>query len=563
MVFLLLYFVLGRAQNITGAEYFFNTDPGLGGGTAVALTGSDATQSYSIPLPSGMTGFNNLYMRSKNASNTWGFYNRVSFYAYAVPSQTGYKPISAAEYFIDTDPGFGSGTPLAASGTEVSQTYTAVLPTGLMGFHHLYMRAKNQDNSWAFYQRVTFYVGQIADLSIAALDGGEFFIDTDPGIGQGKQVTLTPAAGTDNYVMDLSTVNIPCGVHNFYLRVKNQNNTYSVYRLAKNVNVYDNAPPTILAKNLSLELDATGNASFTFADIDEGTKDDCSLATVTLSKTTFDCSNLGSNTVQITATDALGKVSTKDITITVLDKINPVAIAKNISLNLDANGTATITGAIINDGSTDNCSVTEMTVSKSQFDCSNLGSNEVTLTVKDAAGNTSTAVATVNVSDITAPVAIAKDISITIPFDSSSITIQAEDVNNVSTDNCSIASYLISQDTFTAVGQFDVVLTVKDASGNESTATATVTVSKGLSVDDANNAGRKMLLYPNPTSDIINIKTDKEIKSIQILDLSGRLIKTLKGSKQISVKNLTKNTYLIVIETEDGSKVTQKFIKKD
>ncbi|SKC10065.1 Por secretion system C-terminal sorting domain-containing protein [Soonwooa buanensis] len=476
MVFLLLYFAFGRSQNITAAEYFFNTDPGVGNATSIALSGTDVTQTYSIPVPNGMTGFNNMFVRAKNANNTWSFYNRASFYIYQATTQSSIAPISAAEYFFDNDPGLGNGNALTASGTDVNQTYTAVIPSNMLGFHNLYIRVKNSNNVWAFYHRATFYIGKLADLTIPALDGGEFFVDTDPGVGQGKQVTLT-SAGTDTYTVDLSTVNIPCGLHNFYLRIKNKNNTYSIYQLAKDVNVYDNAPPTILAKDISIELDANAKASFKFADVDLGTKDDCQLASVTLSKTDFNCSNLGANTVKITATDALGKVSTKDIIITVLDKIKPVAKAKNISVYLDANGSVSITGAMLNNASTDNCSVVETTVSKAQFSCADLGANQVTLTVKDSSGNSDSTTATVTVLDNIAPTAIAKNYTAELGSNGS-VSITAQNINNNSTDNCGISEMTLSRTQFSCgdIGNQNVTLTVKDASGNTSTATAVVSV---------------------------------------------------------------------------------------
>ena len=78
------------------------------------------------------------------------------------------------------------------------------------------------------------------------------------------------------------------------------------------------------------------------------------------------------------------------------DVTPPTASCKPATITL-ANGTATITPADIDNGSTDECSTVTLSVSKSQFDCSNIGANNVTLTVMDAAGNTSTCVAVVTV----------------------------------------------------------------------------------------------------------------------------------------------------------------------
>jgi PKD repeat protein len=61
------------------------------------------------------------------------------------------------------------------------------------------------------------------------------------------------------------------------------------------------------------------------------------------------------------------------------------------------NGTASITPEMINNGSNDNCSPVTLTVSKSTFNCTNLGANTVTLTVTDVSGNSSTCQAVVTV----------------------------------------------------------------------------------------------------------------------------------------------------------------------
>jgi gliding motility-associated-like protein len=93
-----------------------------------------------------------------------------------------------------------------------------------------------------------------------------------------------------------------------------------------------------------------------------------------------------------------GNVSTGTAIVTVTDAILPTVVAQNVTVNLDANGQATITAAQINNGSSDNCSIATITVSPSTFTCANLGANTVTLTVTDASGNVATASATVTVS---------------------------------------------------------------------------------------------------------------------------------------------------------------------
>ena len=78
------------------------------------------------------------------------------------------------------------------------------------------------------------------------------------------------------------------------------------------------------------------------------------------------------------------------------DEMAPTATCKPASITL-VNGTATLLPSDINNGSTDECSTVTLSISKSDFDCSTIGTNSVVLTVKDASLNTSTCNATVTV----------------------------------------------------------------------------------------------------------------------------------------------------------------------
>ncbi len=83
--------------------------------------------------------------------------------------------------------------------------------------------------------------------------------------------------------------------------------------------------------------------------------------------------------------------------ITVMDTIAPTAICSDITIQLDESGLATINAEDINGGSTDNCGIDTIFISQYNFTCDELGTNQVTLTVVDNCGNTSTCTATVTV----------------------------------------------------------------------------------------------------------------------------------------------------------------------
>lgn len=74
-------------------------------------------------------------------------------------------------------------------------------------------------------------------------------------------------------------------------------------------------------------------------------------------------------------------------------------------------------------------------------------------------------------------------------------------------------------------------------------------------------AKASLMISPNPTSDILNIKTDSKINAVSIVDLTGRKVNVKLEGDKVDVRGLSAGTYLINIETKDGIS-TEKFIKK-
>ena len=83
--------------------------------------------------------------------------------------------------------------------------------------------------------------------------------------------------------------------------------------------------------------------------------------------------------------------------IVINDTTDPIPLCQDITIQLDdTTGTATITAAQIDNGSTDNCGIVNLGLSQSTFDCTNIGPNTVILTVTDVHGNESTCNAAVS-----------------------------------------------------------------------------------------------------------------------------------------------------------------------
>ena len=70
-------------------------------------------------------------------------------------------------------------------------------------------------------------------------------------------------------------------------------------------------------------------------------------------------------------------------------------------------------------------------------------------------------------------------------------------------------------------------------------------------------------VYPNPFSDILNISDVKNVKSVSVIDLSGRVVKTIDNpSSALQLGDLKQGMYLISLKMKDGSVQTLKTIKK-
>ncbi|GAB3729089.1 hypothetical protein GCM10027594_11180 [Hymenobacter agri] len=125
--------------------------------------------------------------------------------------------------------------------------------------------------------------------------------------------------------------------------------------------------------------------------------DNCAGATVVASPASGSTFPVGTSTVTVTATDASGNVSTGSFLVTVNDVTAPAVAVRNVTVAL-SNGAASVTAAQVNNGSTDACGIASVALSRTSFDCSNIGANSVTLTVTDIHGNVASAPAVVTVT---------------------------------------------------------------------------------------------------------------------------------------------------------------------
>ena len=355
--------------------------------------------------------------------------------------------------------------------------------------------------------------------------------------------------------------------------------------VSRTIFVQDNVAPTALCKNISLFLNNSGNASTNAAAVNNGSNDNCSIVSLGLSKTTFNCTNFGPNNVVLTVTDNCMNASTCASTITVSYTQPPVAKCRNAIVMLSSAGNGSITPAGINNASTDLCSANGLTLglSKTAFNCSNIGPNVVTLTVTNVAGNSSTCTGMVTVRDQVKPIARCKAVSATVAS-GATVTVLPGAVNNVSTDACTSPPNLsLAPNTFTCgnAGANTVVLTVSDASNNSSTCSAIVTITCSGGLAPEKSIGTQafadyielMDLFPNPAADKVNIRLSKVVNAaaaVTILDNTGRTLYSgwiAEGSNQLQVdlnqSRFTSGIYLVSVKLAERVQTKSLVIFRD
>ncbi len=158
----------------------------------------------------------------------------------------------------------------------------------------------------------------------------------------------------------------------------------------------------------------------------------------------------------------------------------PVAVCKNISVQLGTSGTVSISGNDVNGGSYDpDGTITSLVVIPNTFSCSQTGLNSVTLTVTDNEGKSSTCNATVNVEDKIPPVMVCRNYSVYLNAEGKG-TLTFTDINNGSSDNCAAGLFMYISKTDFNCSDIGSPVTVNligaDASGNSSSCSSQITV---------------------------------------------------------------------------------------
>ena len=257
---------------------------------------------------------------------------------------------------------------------------------------------------------------------------------------------------------------------------------------AVEVTVSDTQSPNAVCQNITAQLGVSNTITVVANDIDNGSTDNCSIASLSLSgQTIFNCDDVGSTfSVSLTVTDGSGNQSSCSANVTVADDVNPCCAAPqalcqttSVLVFIGPSGTGSITVNDIDAGSTADCGLQSITIDKSQFDCDDVNKGiPVTLTITDINGDSDNCTGNVFVTDDESPTLTCPS-NMVVDTDLGSCN-AVVNYTVSSADNCpSVLQFqtsgLGSGATF-PIGTTTESYTATDAALNQVTCTFTVTV---------------------------------------------------------------------------------------
>ena len=284
----------------------------------------------------------------------------------------------------------------------------------------------------------------------------------------------------------------------------------------------------------------------------------------------FDCSNLGDNFVEVTATDAAGNVSTCISTVEIVDVTDPILVCQDATVSLDENGMAEVLPEYFIDAaaSFDNCGITITAVDVTDVTCADIGASiTVTVFVSDSSGNIASCQAVMTVVDDMGPILENCPADMTVDPGTVDLFYEVPDYTAgvTATDNCTDPMGAITQDpvagTLLPDGVYTVTLSATDNEGNVGTCSFELTVESQLGVA-SNQLDNGVAIYPNPARNVMNIgnSTNIQLERAAIYDINGRLIQTVDLSAMgteasVNVAHLASGVYMVQLQAENGQAI--------
>lgn len=343
----------------------------------------------------------------------------------------------------------------------------------------------------------------LVDASDGCLVGGVSVQETILGIAEPQSVP--PPIWKEYFLCE------DVGVHEYFLTV--QDGSGNTASCISTVTVLDTLPVVAACTQSYVYLDSTGVGTADAEDLIDYTTG-CAYASAELDTSFFTCADVGAYPVTLTITDTMGNLSSCTTVVNVRDYIAPVVECRDTILYIDSFGYAFIQDADTLFDAFDACGIASFSYGiiafgpppepedpfapDLSFNCPDIGTSEILLTVYDANGNSSTCTSTITILDTTPPEIVCHDTTLYLSGNNISYADayiwNGNDLVDYN-DNCGVTGYNMLGGwggrsyvppippppdivmSCVDVGEINEVLyTVNDASGNTSSCVSVVTV---------------------------------------------------------------------------------------
>lgn len=287
--------------------------------------------------------------------------------------------------------------------------------------------------------------------------------------------------------------------------------------------------PTALCADITLNISDAGAVEINTEDIDNGSYDYCQLDELSLSQYSFDCENIGENTVTLTATNSSGLSADCEAKVIILDEVSPSIDCSDKTIYLDENGDIDSAALFDMVYISDNCEIEEAEFFLSIDDCAaSTQGYPMEISARDFSGNESDCISTVFALDTISPTVICTDFTFNLINDEAQLVLGLDDISEDAWDNCQLSEMSFFPEILNIddLGENTILVEATDIHGNTSSCSSIVTLTTPIKKED-------LLFMPNvfsPNNDGINDQfapfcSDKveEVSVFTVMDRWGNI----------------------------------------
>jgi len=153
----------------------------------------------------------------------------VLCFAIAQASVFGQTTIVRVEYFFGIDPGFGLATsvPVVRASNIGNLSFNVDVSALPKGLHYFQIRSQDATGQWSLASKRMLYRESSSMAALPDIGYVEYFIDTDPGIGNGVRIPVINNANVENLTANIDISTLAEGGHYFYVRSRDTEGKFS------------------------------------------------------------------------------------------------------------------------------------------------------------------------------------------------------------------------------------------------------------------------------------------------------------------------------------------------